>query len=198
MSGMTHPRHARRARRLLWRWHGNPLRRREDVAEGWIALLTWVLILVGGALVWTVTARAAGQEFAGQRADRQAAAAVLLTDAPRSLSPSTDGSETPARVRWTAPDGTTRTARTLVPSGLPAGTAITVWQNGRGALTTEPPGPAEAHTQAALFGGAAALSFAGLTYGTAALARWCLDRRLYERWGTEWEVVGPKWDQKTG
>ncbi|MEV8066656.1 hypothetical protein AB0P32_11020 [Streptomyces sp. NPDC085995] len=185
-------------RRWLWRWRRSPLRRREDLAEAWIVLVTWVLMLVGGALVWTVTARAADQEFARQRADRHAAEAVLLTDAPASTTTAGDGSRTSARVRWTAPDGTDRAARTLVPGGLPAGATVTVWQDGRGALATEPPGPATARAEAGLYGGAAALSFAGLAYGTAALARWRLDRRRCEQWGREWDLVGPRWDQKTG
>ncbi|PZH20794.1 hypothetical protein C1I97_01110 [Streptomyces sp. NTH33] len=188
----------RSTKQRLWRWRSNPLRRHDDVVEAWIVLVMWVVILVGGALMWTVTARAAGQEFAWQRADRHAVPAALLTDAPQSTSTGSDGYRALAKVRWTAPDGTTRTAHTLVPSGLRSGTAVTVWQNGRGALSTEPPGPAEAGVEAVFFGGAAAVGFSGLAYGTAALARWRLDRRRYDQWGAEWDAVGPRWDQKTG
>ncbi|MER6981299.1 hypothetical protein ABT317_31085, partial [Streptomyces carpinensis] len=74
---------------------------------------------------------------------------------------------------------------------------ITVWQDGRGALTTKPPGPIEARAEAVLFGGTAAVAFSGLVYGTAALARWRLDRRRYDQWGAEWDVIGPRWE-KTG
>ncbi len=194
MSGRT-----RAGQRLwLWRWRDSPLRRHEDVAEGWIILVTWVLILVGGAIVWTVTAQFAQRESAWQRADRHAVTAVLLSDAPPSASAGSDGYRSSAKVRWTAPDGTARSARTVVPAGLPAGTTVTVWQDGRGALTTEPLGPGEAHAQALLYGGAAATAYAGLVYGTAALARWRLDERRYRQWGVEWDAIGPRWDQKTG
>ncbi|MGW0080360.1 Rv1733c family protein [Streptomyces sp. NPDC003393] len=184
--------------RRLWRWHSNPLRRHEDVVEAWIVLVMWVLILVGGAIVWTVTARAADEEFGWQRTDRHEVSAVLLTDAPRSTAPGTDTYRTQAKVRWTATDGTAHTARTLVPAGLRAGTPVIVWQDGRGALTTEPTGPTEARAEAVLFGAGAALAFSGLTFATGALARWWLDQRRYDQWGAEWDTVGPRWDQKTG
>ncbi|MGW4275200.1 DUF3592 domain-containing protein [Streptomyces seoulensis] len=188
----------RNAGQRLWRWRSNPLRRHDDVVEAWIILVMWVLVLVGGAIVWTVTYRAADREFAWQRADRHVAEAVLLTDAATGVSSVSDSTRAPAKVRWAAPDGTVHTARTLVPSGLPAGARVTVWQDGRGTLTAAPAKPAEAHSEAALFGTGASLGFAGLAYGTAALARWRLDRRRCERWGEEWDRVGPRWDQKTG
>nr|BFD80667.1 hypothetical protein StreXyl84_00680 [Streptomyces sp. Xyl84] len=187
-----------RTRKRLWRWRRNPLRRHDDDVEAWILLVAWVLILAGGAIVWAVTARAVDQDFSRQRADRHAVAAVLLTDARPALSTASETYRASAEVRWTAPDGTARTARTQVPAGLPAGTAFTVWQDGRGTLTGAPATPGEARTQAALFGAAAAGAVTGLVYGTAALARWRLDERRYARWGTEWETVGPRWDQRTG
>ncbi|MER6983702.1 hypothetical protein ABT317_43805, partial [Streptomyces carpinensis] len=116
----------RKTKQRLWRWRSSPLRRHDDILEAWIILVTWVVILVGGAVIWTVTGRAAAQEFAWQRAERHAASAVLLSDAPPSTSAGS-GSQVLATVRWTAPDGTTRTARALVPGGLPSGTVITVW-----------------------------------------------------------------------
>ncbi|GAA2929658.1 Rv1733c family protein [Streptomyces mexicanus] len=192
MSGRT------KAKQRLWRWRSSPLRRHEDVAEAWIILATWVLILVGGAIIWTVTARFADQEFAWQRADRHAVTAVLLSNAPPGASTGTDSYRSLAKVRWTAADGTTHTGRTLMPAGLPIGATVTIWQDGRGALTTAPPGPGEGQVQAILYGGAAAGAYTGLVYVTAALARWQLDKRRYEQWGAEWDTIGPRWDQKTG
>jgi hypothetical protein len=191
MSGKRNP------KQWLWRWRSNPLRRHEDIVEAWIVLVMWVVILVGGAISWTVTARAVDQELAWQRADRHTVSAELLTDA-RSTSAGIDTYRASAKVRWTAPDGTIRTAPTWVPAGLAAGATVTVWQDGRGALTSEPAGPSEARTQAVLFGGGAAAALAGLAYGTAALARWRLDKHRYQQWGVEWDAIGPRWDQKTG
>ncbi|MFI1539245.1 Rv1733c family protein [Streptomyces anandii] len=185
MNGKTH-------RQRLWRWRSNPLRRHEDVVEAWIVLVMWLVILVGGAIVWTVTARAADEEFARERADRHAVSAVLLTDTLL------DTNRAPAKVRWTAADGTIHTDRTGVPAGLASGATVTVWQDGTGHLTTEPTSGAEARAEALLFGGAAAAALTGLAYGTAALARRRLDRQRYEQWGAEWDAAGPRWDHKTG
>ncbi|WP_316745421.1 hypothetical protein [Streptomyces sp. MK7] len=185
----------RKTKQRLWRWRRNPLRRHDDIVEAWIVLVMWAMVLVGGAIIWTVTARAADQEFAWERADRHATSAVLLTDAPQSASPGSDSHRSLAEVRWTAPDGTTRTARTLVPAGLPTGTTVTVWQDGRGVLTTEPTGPVEGRAEAVLFGGAAAMAFSGLAYGMAALARWRLDKHRYDQWGAEWDAIGSRWDR---
>ncbi|MFF8941534.1 hypothetical protein ACF1A5_04470 [Streptomyces sp. NPDC014864] len=196
---MSGTRGTRRTGRRLWRWRRNPLRRHDDVVEAWVLLVMWVVIVVGGAIAGAVTALAADQEFARQRADRQAVRAVLLTDVP--LGTSSAGSESyraPGQVRWTAPDGTTRTGRTLVSTGLRSGSTVTVWQDRHGVLTTEPPGATEAAVEAGLFGTAAALGFAGLAFGTGALARWRLDRHRYAQWDAEWDLVGPRWDQKTG
>ncbi|MFI1163480.1 hypothetical protein ACH4UM_07675 [Streptomyces sp. NPDC020801] len=187
-----------RTKKRLWRWRSNPLRRHDDIVEAWIVLVMWVVILIGGAVVGAVAALAADQEFARQRSDRHAVPAVLLTDLPRSTSTGSDGYRALAKVRWTAPDGATRTGRTLVSTGLRSGTTITVWQDGRGVLTTEPPGSTEGTVEAALFGTSAALALGGLAFGTTALARWRLDRRRCDQWGREWELIGPRWDQKTG
>ncbi|MDF3299118.1 Rv1733c family protein [Streptomyces tropicalis] len=188
----------RRADRWLWRWRRSPLRRREDVIEAWVLLVTWVVLVVGGAVTGLVTAHAAGQEFARQRADRHAVRAVLLADVPSA--PSSAGTESyraSAPVRWTAPDGSTRTGRTLVATGLRAGTPLALWQDGRGVLASAPPGGAEAVFEAALFGAGAALGLAGVVHAAGATARWRLDRRRLNGWATEWERVGPRWARKT-
>ncbi|MFB6959072.1 hypothetical protein ACFCYB_19075 [Streptomyces sp. NPDC056309] len=186
-----------RARRRLWRWRRNALRRHEDIVESWAILVTWVVIVVGGAVAGTVATGAAGQELARQRADRHPVRAVLLTAAPAATPTENASHQAPAKVRWTGPDGTTRTGQTLLGTDLPAGAAVTVRQDGRGHLATEPRGPAEATAQAALFGTSVSLAFGALVYGSTALVRRRLDRRRYDLWGAEWDLVGPRWDQKT-
>jgi hypothetical protein len=173
------------------------LRRREDVIEAWIVLVMWMVVVVGGAVVGTVVARAADQDFARQRADRHPVRAVLLTDTPPTMPAGGTGHRSAAEVRWTTPDGTARTGRTPVDDGLRSGATITVWQDGRGVLVPRPAGPAEARIEAVLFGTAAALALAGLAHVTTTAARWRLDRRRYDRWAAEWELIGPRWDQKT-
>ncbi|GAA0909682.1 Rv1733c family protein [Streptomyces thermoalcalitolerans] len=183
------------ARRRLWRWRDNPLRRREDVVEAWIVLVMLVVAVLGGALVGTVATRAIDQDLARQRADRHPVQAVLLTDTPSSTP--ANSPRLTAMVRWTAPDGTVQTGRAPVDEGLRAGTTITVWQDDRGVLVPPPPDPTEARVEAVLLGCAAALAFVGVTYAATALARRRLDRRRYDRWAAEWALIGPLLDRRT-
>jgi hypothetical protein len=188
-----------RKRLWRWRWRDNPLRRRDDIREAWVLLLTWAVVIVGSLAAGLVTAHAANEVFAEERAQRHPVQAVVLTGAPRSTSSSRSMSyRTVERVRWTGSDGVTRTGHALVRAGLPTGSAVTVWQDERGALTTKPIGPTESAIEAGLFGTAAAVALSGLVFGTGALARWRLDRRRLEQWDSEWALFGPRWDQKTG
>ncbi|MGW2033888.1 Rv1733c family protein [Streptomyces sp. NPDC001811] len=183
----------------LWRWRSNPLRRREDVVEAWIVLVVWVLAVAGGALAGLVTARAAEDDYAEQRAHRHAVRAVLVSDAPRDLT--VDGSpdgRVQGSVRWAAPDGTSRTGHTLVDGGLKAGARLTVWLDDRGRLVlSQPPGRVRSDVEAALFGAAAVLAVAVPVFGAGAVARAQLDRRRMAHWDQEWGLVGPRWGPKT-
>lgn len=162
-------------------------------------LAVWAVTAVGGTVAGLVTANAADEVFARQRAERHSVRAVLLNDVPRNVP--ADGATSDkisARVRWTDPDGSARTDTTLVDTGLNAGSRIVVWTDGRGEITAEPPSPTEAAVEAGTLATAAALAFAGLAFGTGTLARWRLDRRRIDQWGREWDLVGPQWGHKTG
>ncbi|MEW2120777.1 hypothetical protein AB0945_37650 [Streptomyces sp. NPDC005474] len=188
-----------KARKRLWRWRNNPLRRRDDIVEAWIVLAVWAVVAVGGTVAGLMTAHAARDVFAHQRADRQTVRAVLLNDVPRSALATAGGTDRRmTSVSWTTPEGATRTGRTLVNTGLDAGAHVTVWQDGQGRLTAAPPTTKEATMESGFLGTAAAASFAGLAFGTGAVVRWRLERRRIDQWGREWELVGPRWGHKTG
>ncbi|ELP66458.1 hypothetical protein ACKI1I_15680 [Streptomyces turgidiscabies] len=190
---------SRRTRKRFWRWRSNPLRRHDDIIEAWIVLAVWAVIAIGGAVAGLVTAHAADEVFAAQRAERRSVRAVLLTDVPPAVSTLRGANgRSMATVRWTAPDGSTRTGEILVKSGLTAGSELAVWQDSQGELTTEPISPTDAAVEAGFLGAAAALALAGIACGTGALARWRLDQRRINRWDQEWDQVGPRWSHKTG
>ncbi|MGW4561142.1 Rv1733c family protein [Streptomyces sp. NPDC004561] len=183
----------------LWRWRSNPLRRHEDVVEAWIVLVTWLVVVVAGAVAALAAVSGTEHEFAQQRAHRRPVAAVLLADAPRSVTGdwSTKG-RVQGSVRWTAPDGISRTGHTLVDESLKAGARVTVWQDDHGRLMLSPPtGRTQGHVEAALFGAAAALAVAAPVVGAAVMARVRLDRRRMAHWDHEWELLGPQWGPKT-
>lgn len=184
----------RRTKRTLWRWRSNPLRRRDDVLEAWLVLVVWALIAVGGTLAGVLTARAADDVFAQQRAERTPVRAVLLVDTPRAVA---NSYRALAKVRWTAPDGSVHTGKTLVKAGQKDGAGISAWVNTQGDLTTAPPSRTDADIEAGLLGTAAALAVTGLVVGGGGGTRWWLDRRRIDQWGKEWDLVGPQWGHKT-
>ncbi|MFH9861171.1 hypothetical protein [Streptomyces sp. NPDC017202] len=183
---------------MPWRRRDDPLRRHEDVVEAWIMLVLWTVVLVGGTLAGFVTAHAAVQASARERAERHPVTAVVLADVPRATTDVGNVYRVRAEVRWTAPDGTSRTGRTPVSRGTGAGARITVWQNDRGTLTPQPTGATEGTVEAAFFGTGAALAVAVAALGVGALARWRLDQGRLARWAAEWELIGPRWTQRTG
>ncbi|MDX3388136.1 hypothetical protein PV682_42870 [Streptomyces niveiscabiei] len=189
----------RHARKRLWRWRNNPLRRPDDITEAWLVLAVWLLIVAAGTAVGTMTAHAADEMFARQREQRHPVRAVLLDDVPESAGVGGAASDRrSAVVRWSAPDGSERTGRTLVDAGQRAGATVVVWQDTQGRLRTEPPDELESAVESATLGAGAAFGLAGALYGAGRLARWRLDRRRIEGWGREWDVVGPLWGHRTG
>ncbi|MFF6998933.1 hypothetical protein ACFY93_28820 [Streptomyces sp. NPDC008313] len=179
----------------------NPLRRRSDLAEAWMTLVMWAVVVVGGPIAGVATAYAAQGTFDQERADRHPVRAVVLTHAPRGPAADESGSHgIPATVRWATPDGTQRTGRTRVSpdpdTGLRRGSPVTVWLDTRGALTAPPTGRTEAAIEAAVFGSGAALGLTGAAFGAASLGRWTLDRRRLAQWQREWERVGPLWSRQ--
>ncbi|WP_235034603.1 Rv1733c family protein [Streptomyces sp. SLBN-115] len=186
------------ARKRLWRWRNSPLRRRDDIVEAWIVLAVWTAVIGGGTVAGLTTARAANEVFTEQRAQRHAVRAVLLTDVPRTMTATVRSADrTTASVRWTSPDGVSRTGRTSVSTGHEAGAEVTVWQDGQGHLVSEPTDPATAAIEAGLLGAAAALALTGLACGAGAAARRPLDRRRIDAWGREWDLDGPRWNHRT-
>ncbi|WP_405952520.1 hypothetical protein OG588_46205 [Streptomyces prunicolor] len=188
----------RHMKKRLWRLRSNPLRRHDDIVEAWIVLVVWAIVAVGGALAGLVTFHAAAEVFAAQRTERHSVRAVLLTDTPpASSTPGGARDLIKAKVRWTTPDGILRTGSTLVDTGQKAGSKVVVWVDSAGDFTIEPPSSKEATLESAVLGLTAALAFAGVAFGTGAVARYRLDRRRIDSWGTEWNLVGPSWGRKT-
>ncbi|MFF4398891.1 hypothetical protein [Streptomyces sp. NPDC001480] len=160
-------------------------------------LVTWVLVAVGGTAVGVVTAHAADQVFAQQRAERTPVHAVLLDDVPRTATSEMGRELASARVRWTNSDGSTHSGMTLVSTGKKAGSTVRIWIDAQGKLSTQPPTPGKAAVEAGLFGASAALALSGVVFGIGGVGRLYLDRRRIKEWDREWSLVGPQWGHKT-
>ncbi|WP_405820563.1 hypothetical protein OG241_33190 [Streptomyces sp. NBC_01390] len=191
--------HGKPMRKRFWRLRSNPLRRRDDIVEAWVVLAVWILAVVGGTTVGLVAAHATEASLDEQRVERHSVHAVLLSDVPKPTSGEwSSGDKALAEVRWTAPDGSSRTHSTLVGTGLKSGTRVVVWQDGQGTLVTEPPSAREATVEGAVMGTFASFSLIGGVYTVGALARWRLDQRRMAGWDREWDMVGPQWGHRTG
>ncbi|MEV0634725.1 hypothetical protein AB0I77_07080 [Streptomyces sp. NPDC050619] len=190
---------SRRTRVRLWRWRRSPLRRRSDVIEAWIVLAGWLFALVGALIAGQATAAAVERAAEQQRAHGREVSAVLVEDAKDRVSERVPTDyRVSAKVRWTAPDGTTHTDKARVPAKTRAGSTVTVWTDRNDNITTKPLSAAETRLHAISGGVLAAMGAGGATLGAAWVVRLQLDRRRMAQWAEEWERIDTRWGWKTG
>ncbi|MEV7340926.1 hypothetical protein [Streptomyces sp. NPDC093544] len=188
----------------LWRWRHNPLRRRTDLAEAWLALAAIVLILavvpLVGAAVGASAQSALQQAVRDQRAARHEVAATVVRKL--SLSPLDPDPETASRraahsrvmANWTAPDGTSQHGAVTAALKSPApGDHFTIWTDPHGRILARPLDSATATTHAVLAGFGAAVMAVGLVEGGRRLIVWRMVLRRYDRWDRAWDKAGPDW-----
>lgn len=186
-----------RTKRWLWRWRANPLKRRSDRAEAWAGLAAGVII----AVTAPITGALAADEVAGNLREQPGlhrASAVLREDAP-----TTDGistvSEDPtvlAEVKWTTPDGRSRTGRAPVEAGSREGKHIHVWLDRRGLPHQPPPDSNEVHVESGAAGGAVAVATCFFVGSGCWVVRRRLDAVRDGEWEREWAMVGPRWSRR--
>ena len=188
----------------LWRWRHSPLRRRTDLVEAWLALLTLLMILVGAPLVGTVTGAAAQDALQRSVRDQHLArhevrATVVraLTRAPLDPDPEAPSGQDPhSRVLadWTAPDGSAHRGIVIAAIKSPhRGDHFALWTDRRGELVGHPLDPATATTHAVLAGVGAALMSAVLLEAGRRMVLWRMVLRRYARWDRAWDRAGPDW-----
>ncbi|MHC3469869.1 Rv1733c family protein [Streptomyces sp. 7R007] len=183
-----------------WRLRRSPLRRTSYLVEAWLLPAAWLLALAAAVVAGVLTARTVQHSSDALRSQRHAVPAVLTQDAQRTTS-SVDGDggdRAWARVRWTLPDGTTRTGVARVDAGGRAGSTTRVWLDRQGRLVPQPASAGQAQMQSLVLGTVAAVSAGSVVL----LAGWgvcsLLERRRLAAWDTEWALVSPGWRGKTG
>jgi hypothetical protein len=185
---------------LLWRWRRNPLRRRTDLAQAWIALGLFLAVLAAIPAAMFLVGDAAyhhqQQTARHEAATRHHTTAVLLHDAPRHPEPgSAEAKETlyPVTVRFAGPRGHTRTAEADVAPGLPADSTVRIWVSDDGKITEPPLAPEQVRSRA--MGCALLAAMAVPLIGTALYGY--ISRRLERRnlagWDTAWARTAPRW-----
>ncbi|MEV3971507.1 hypothetical protein AB0K68_25715 [Streptomyces sp. NPDC050698] len=185
-----------------WRWRRSPLRRRSDVVEAWTVLLVAVLIAVGAPLAGVAAAAWAHDEARSvsveQRAERHRVRAEVVGRKGDSLPSVQAGGQHVYRatVRWTEPDGGTRTATARVPADTGRGETVDVWFDRRG-RTVMPPVDGTAVWQHTLTLGTCAAGGAVLVvlFGHFLVRRVALRRRLVE-WDRAWARTEPEWTHR--
>jgi hypothetical protein len=138
---------------------------------------------------------------ARQAAERHMETATLLADAPSADPATADGpgdGMVPALAAWPGPGGHLRHGRVLAPAGASMGTAVRIWVDTRGQVTTRPLPASDVTAQVVVAGSLIALS---LPSGVAVLylfAVWMIDAARDRRWEAEWATIEPLWAGRTG
>ncbi|MFB8351072.1 Rv1733c family protein [Streptomyces niveus] len=189
----------------LRRWRHNPLRRRTDLVEAWVALGALVLMFLAVPVIGWISGTATDDAFRrtirAQHEDRHRTQArvVGLTTAPARVmyDPETSAERETGRpviAKWTAPDGSrhTETVRSA-PATVRAGDTFPVWTDRAGHLTKRPTDLTTARTHAVLAGIGAAAFAAGLVEAARRLVVRGLHQRRYTRLDLAWAQAGPDW-----
>lgn len=186
----------RRLTRRLGR-ERNPLRRRSDLIEAWIAPVAIAAFLVLGPLVAATTGLWVRADNAATRHAQlswQQVPAVLLAAAPGPMM-SDNGANSWVdwtSARWTA-EGQLRIGKVPAAAGTPAGSTVPVWLDRAGNVRL--PAMTPAQTERRVIGAAsmALAAVAMLLAGLALVSRRVLDRQRLAAWEAAWLVVGPQW-----
>jgi hypothetical protein len=175
---------------------GNPLRRASDRAEAWIRVGLLAVFLIAAPIAALAAAGWGGHVSTAEASARtvpvHAIRAVLLqkAPAPAGAAGAAWGGQVWVPARWNNARGSARTDEVLAPEGTPAGTAVTVWLNASGRVTSPPPEPGQAGNLAVL----AALAAVALTVLAALrLTQRFLNWRRLAAWEAAWSAVGPRW-----
>ncbi|MGW7518522.1 Rv1733c family protein [Streptomyces sp. NPDC054796] len=187
----------------LWRWRGNPLCRRSDRREAWLAFWAVVLIVLGAPLVgWLGTVKAHDALLSTVEQQRQnrhqvwASAESLATRPPVDTDPESAAEPDTRRqvtARWTGPDGTSHSGTVRAGHGVQPGERFRIWTDDQGRIASRPMTERSAGSHAALAGLAAAAGTAGALEAARRLAIRQVMRRRYARWDAEWHRIGPDW-----
>ncbi|MEU6815344.1 hypothetical protein [Streptomyces sp. NPDC046860] len=183
----------------LWRWRRNPLRRSGDLVEAWVVLLTWIFVVLGGALAGYAAASSVDSALSARRAQVHEVRAVLTGPAPRTP-PAGSGYDDRvwATVRWTDGKGAVHTDRAKVGPGTPAGSTVTLWTDGTGRTVPPPASLAEAMLQTVLTGLLVAQITGTVVWASGRLVCASLVRRRLAQWDAEWKRVEPEWRRLSG
>jgi hypothetical protein len=180
----------------------NPLRRRADRVEAWLAmLLALTCLFVGPVAAWRTGHAVYCDELLASRLsahEHVRVSAVLEQDAVLTYAGSDNAVlvQLPVWARWSRPDGTRNRGKVIPGSPGPAGTVVPVWIDTSGNLTAPPRTKVDVRrdgVQAGLLVAVGVFAFCG---GARMLLRRLVDRRRMVWWQREWTSVEPRWTHR--
>lgn len=187
----------------LWRWRGNPLCRRSDRREAWLALCAVILIVViTPAVGWLGASAAHGallQNAKEQERGRHqvwATAESVQTRAPLDSDPESAAQRPDSHrvvAHWAAPDGSNHKRSVGTQQGVQPGDRFLIWTDTEGHAVKRPMSPGTASSYAALAGLAVGVGAAAAMESGRRLTVRQLLRRRYALWDEEWARIGPDW-----
>jgi hypothetical protein len=187
----------------LWRWRRNPLCRRSDRREAWLALGAMFLVVIVAPLAgWLGTSMAHGallknaQEQQRGRHQVWATAESVQDRAPLDSDPESASQQPDRRhvvAHWAGPDGSSHKSTVTTRHRVQPGERFRIWTDAEGMATTRPLTERTASSYAALAGLATAAGAAGAMEAGRRLAMRQLLRRRYALWDAEWSRIGPDW-----
>ena len=183
--------------------HG-PLKRTSDRLQAFSRLI--MLASMIGAVPIAVAIGAAQSAAlhataARQAAERHLATATLLADAPatdRNTAEEPADGKVLTLATWASRDGSRHRGHVPAPAGAPVGTAVRVWIDTHGAVTSRPLPASDITAEVVVFASLIALS---LPSGVAILhffAVWAIESARDRRWTAEWASVEPVWAGRAG
>ncbi|MEV7727965.1 hypothetical protein AB0P15_24935 [Streptomyces sp. NPDC087917] len=190
----------------VWRWRRNPLRRRTDLFEAWVAFAALACLLLLAPAVGCVSGLAVDgtlqRAASAQQHERHLVPAVVVRPTAVPVAgAATDPSaqrQAPERTQivasWTAPDGSSHQGTVPAAEEPPhAGDRFRIWTDTRGRVVGQPLDPSAASFHAGMVGLAAALGAAALVEMLRRLVVRRLMHRRYIRLDRAWAAAGPDW-----
>ncbi|WP_424886924.1 Rv1733c family protein [Streptomyces sp. XH2] len=101
-----------------------------------------------------------------------------------------------APVRWTDGRGVSHLGFTDVPGDTPKGGTVQVWVDRENKIVKPPATRQEALATGCFTGTAAAMALLLVFFGARGGLIAAIDRKRYEQWAAEWQVVEPLWSKR--
>lgn len=184
----------------LWRWRRNPLCRRSDRIEGWLALASLALVVLGMPTVGWLCGGVVHQELLAQMEEQRrsrhlvwATVDRIVPQRPATPDPDAltdrDGLVRVAAV-WRGVDGSTHNGLIDTDRSLEPGQRFRIWVDGHNRVAPRPLTAEAASSQALLAGLAAGAATAALVETGRRIAVRHLLRLRYTQLDQEWSRFG--------